>query len=260
MNTKATSVRSAQPSAQSAARRQITYELLSGGTGLILALFMWGHVLLVGSILTGTRGFDWLAGALEDYYIAQPTIAFIFTLFLVHAALASRKIPAQLRERKQMLELAKGLNRSGREKVATRTEYSPFRPHTESLLWIWQVRTGMVMLVLGSFHLVLLSLDIFTPLYGDIAGIESTTTMARVGAGLWLPYAVLLLCVEFHASVGLYRLAVKWGADLWMSRETMHRVEQVIFWVVLGLGALTLVVLAGWVDPPLAFLTEGAAS
>ncbi|MBT8093298.1 MAG: hypothetical protein KJP08_00690 [Gammaproteobacteria bacterium] len=240
--------------ARSAARRELVYELLSGGTGLVLALFMWGHVVLVGSILTGARGFDWLAGALEDYYIAQPTIIVIFTLFLVHAALASRKIPAQLRERKQILKLAKGLNRSGREKVATRTEYSPFRPHTESLLWIWQVRTGMVMLVLGSFHLVLLTLDIFTPLYGDIAGIESSSTLARVGAGLWLPYAVLLLCVEFHASVGLYRLAIKWGADLWMSRQTMHRIEQVIFWVVLGIGSLTLIVLAGWMDPPLAFL------
>ncbi|MDH5620810.1 MAG: hypothetical protein OEY74_01905 [Gammaproteobacteria bacterium] len=34
-------------------RRQIIYELISGGTGLVLALFMWGHVVLVGSILTG---------------------------------------------------------------------------------------------------------------------------------------------------------------------------------------------------------------
>jgi fumarate reductase subunit C len=105
----------------------------------------------------------------------------------------------------------------------------------------------------------LLGLDILTPLYGN-AGIESATSLARVGAGLWLPYAVLLLCVEFHASVGLYRLAVKWGADLWMSRNTMHRLERLIFWVVLGLGALTLVVLAGWLDPPLAFLLDGASS
>ncbi|MDH3577582.1 MAG: hypothetical protein OEO71_07145 [Gammaproteobacteria bacterium] len=242
------------------ARRQLVYEVISGGTGLLLALFMWGHVVLVGSILTGERGFDWMATMLEDYYIAQPTVFAIFTLFIVHAIFASRKIPSQLRERKRMLKLAKGLNQSGREKVATRTEHSPFRPHVESLLWIWQVRTGMVMLVLGSFHLVLLGLDIFTPLFGDIAGIESSSSLARVSAGLWLPYAVLLLCVEFHASVGLYRLAVKWGADLWMSRKTMHRLERIIFWVVLGLGALTLVVLAGWMEPPLAFLLEGVAS
>lgn len=260
MNLKASSIRKGQTSAAAAARRELFYELISGGSGLLLALFMWGHVILVGSILTGERGFDWLATMLEDYYIAQPTVFVIFAMFVIHAAFAARKIPAQLRERKQILRLAQGLNQSGREKVATRSEHSPFRPHTESLLWIWQVRTGMVMLVLGSFHLVLLSMDIFTPLYGDIAGIESSTSMARVSAGLWLPYAVLLLCVEFHASVGLYRLAIKWGADLWMSRQTMHRIEQIIFWVVLGLGALTLVVLAGWVDPPLAFLLEGAST
>lgn len=245
--------------ATSSARRQLVYEAISGGTGLLLAVFMWGHVVLVGSILTGERGFDWLATMLEDYYIAQPTVLAVFALFLIHAVFASRKIPSQLRERKRMLQLAKGLNRSGREKVATRTEHSPFRPHVESLLWIWQVRTGMVILVLGSFHLVLLGLDIFTPLFGDVAGIESSSSLARVSAGLWLPYAVLLLCVEFHASVGLYRLAVKWGADLWMSRTTMHRIEQMIFWVVLGLGTLTLVVLAGWMEPPLAFLLDGTA-
>jgi len=240
------------------ARRQIFYEVLSGGTGLLLALFMWGHVILVGSILTGERGFNWLAGMLEDYYIAQPTVAGVLILFLVHAVLAARKIPAQLRERKQLLQLAKGLNASGRENVPTRTPHSPFRPHVESLLWIWQVRTGMIILVLGSFHLVLLTMDVLTPLYGEITGIEAATSMARVGAGLWIPYAVLLLCVEFHASVGLYRLAIKWGADLWMSRKAMHRIEQFIFWIVLGLGGLTLLVLAGWVDPPLAFLIEGA--
>ena len=240
----------------SPARRELVYELLSGGTGLFLALFMWGHVVLVGSILTGERGFNWLAGMLEDYYIAQPIVFLVLAMFLVHAVLAARKIPAQLRERRRLLELAKGLNASGREQVATRTEHSPFRPHVESMLWIWQVRTGMVILVLGSFHLVLMALDILTPLYGEMRGLEAVTSMARVGAGLWLPYAVLLLCVEFHASVGLYRLAIKWGADLWLSRRTMHRLEQVIFWVVLGLGGITLVVLAGWVDPPLAFLLE----
>jgi len=243
-----------------AAKRQIAHEVISGGSGLILALFMWGHVVLVGSILTGERGFDWMATFLEDYYIAQPTVIAIFSLFLIHAVFAARKIPAQLRERKRIVELTKGLKHSGREHVATRTEHSPFRPHLESMLWIWQVRTGMIMLVLGGFHLTLLAIDVFTPLYGDMAGIESSTSMARVAAGLWLPYAILLLCVEFHASVGLYRLAIKWGAGLWLSRKTMHRIEQVIFWLILVIGGLTLTVLAGWVEPPLAFLLEGASS
>jgi len=242
------------------APRHLTHELISGGSGLVLALFMWGHVVLVGSVLTGERGFDWMATMLEDYFIAQPTVIAIFSLFLVHAIFAARKVPAQMRERKRLIQLAKGLRNSGREKVVTRTEHSPFRPHLESMLWVWQVRTGMIILVLGSFHLILLGIDVFTPLFGQVAGIESVTSMARVRAGLWLPYAILLLCVEFHASIGLYRLAIKWGADLWLTRNTMHRIERFIFWIVLIVGAVTLMVLAGWMEPPLAFLIDGASS
>jgi fumarate reductase subunit C len=242
------------------ARRQLFYELVSGASGLILALFMWGHVVLVGSILTGERGFDWLATMLEDYYIAQPTVIFIFALFLLHAVLAARKIPAQLEERKHIIRLFKDLQKSGKEPIANRRPDSPFQPHTESMLWIWQVRTGMVILVLGSFHLILIAVDIFTPLYGNYAGLESATTMARVSAGLWLPYALLLLCVEFHAGVGLYRLAIKWGAGVFLSRKTLHRIERFLFWTILGLGTVTLLVLAGLLPPPLAFLLDAGAA
>ena len=242
------------------ASRQLVYEVISGASGLMLALFMWGHVILVGSILTGKRGFDWLATMLEDYYIAQPTVFFIFILFLLHAVFASRKIPAQLEQRRRVIKLSKDLRNSGREHVAGSNENSSFQPHIESILWIWQVRTGMVILVLGSFHLVLIALDIFTPLFGNHAGLESATTLARVGAGLWLPYALLLLCVEFHAGVGLYRLAVKWGAGVFLSRKTLHRIERLLFWSILGLGTITLLVLAGWLRPPLAFLLNVPAT
>ena len=236
------------------ARRQLFYELVSGGSGLVLALFMWGHMLLVGSILTGERGFDWLASGLEDFYIAQPTVVVISILFLVHAAMASRKIPAQLAERRRMRTLASGL----RKPAANATGRAvPFNPHLESMLWIWQVRTGMVILVLGSFHLILIAVDLLTPLFGERVGIEAATSVARVGAGLWVLYGVLLVCVEFHASVGLYRLAVKWGVGTRLTRKTLWRLERVIFYVFLGLGLVTLVVLAGWVEPPLQGLGEG---
>jgi fumarate reductase subunit C len=234
------------PSAESS--RQVTYEILSGGSGLILALFMWGHMVLVGSILTGERGFDWMATMLEDYFIAQPTVVAIFTLFLVHAVLASRKIPAQLRQRKQLIKLGRDLKTS-----------SGFNPHTESLLWIWQIRTGMTVLVLGSFHLILLGIDVLTPLFGERLGLEAVTTLARVQAGLWLPYAVLLICVEFHASVGLYRMAVKWGVLGRLSRPTIRIIEHILLWAFLGLGLVILLVLAGVLQPPLAFLLESAA-
>lgn len=235
-------------------RNQLYYELISGGSGLLLALFMWGHLLLVGSILLGARGFDWVAGILEDYYIAQPTVAVIIFAFLLHAVTASRKIPAQLRERKAMQQLAKALRDVGRRQHLESHEDSAFKPHLESMLWIWQVRTGMVMLVLGSFHLILIGLDIFTPLFGVTTGIEAVSSLKRVQSGLWPLYGLLLLCVEFHASVGLYRLMVKWGIGSRLTRTTLRRVERVMFWLLLGVGILTLVVLAGWLSPPLAFL------
>ena len=229
--------------------KQLYYELASGGSGLVLALFMWGHMVLVGSILTGERGFNWLAGMLEDYYIAQPTVLVIFILFLVHAVLAGRKIPAQMAERRQMIKL-------GRDLKASRG----FDPHVESLLWIWQVRTGMLILVLGSFHLILLGMDTLTPLFGERSGIEAITSTARVQAGLWLPYAILLVCVEFHAGVGLYRLAIKWGAGTLLTRKTLRILEHLLLWFFLGLGVVVLLVLAGVLPPPFEFLLAGAAT
>jgi fumarate reductase subunit C len=247
---KSTNFKPEASSTANGARSQLLYEIASGASGLALALFMWGHLLLVGSILLGARGFDSLAGWLEDAWIAQPTVVVVLALFLLHAAMASRKIPAQLRERRRMIALAHGLKQSrGRPG-------SVFQPHLESMLWIWQVRTGMVILVLGSFHVLLLGIDVLTPLFGEGTGIEAATSTARVRGGLWPIYAVLLLAVEFHASVGLYRLFVKWGAGTWLERRTLHRLEQIIFWLVLGLGTLSLVVLAGVVDPPLAFLLD----
>lgn len=235
------------------ARRELIYELVSGLSGVALAIFMWGHMLLVGSILTGARGFDWLAGRLEELYIAQPTVIVVIVLFLLHAVFAARKIPAQLRERRQLQALAAALRASG--KNWPQVPGAPvFTPHVESMLWIWQVRTGMVIVVLASFHLGLLGLDIFTPLFGDHTGIEAATTFQRVRDGLWPLYALLLLCVEFHASVGLYRFTVKWGVGKRLSRSTLHRIEQFLFWFILGFGVLTLTVLAGWLDPPLAIL------
>ena len=225
------------------ASKQLYFELASGASGLALALFMWGHMVLVGSILTGERGFNWLSTMLEDYYIAQPTVLVILLLFFVHAVLAARKIPAQLAERRQMIKLGSGLKRA-----------QGFNPHLESLLWIWQVRTGMVIFALGSFHLILLGIDVLTPLFGAGAGIEAVTSIARVRAGLWLPYSILLVCVEFHAGIGLYRLAVKWGAGAFLTRKTARIVEHILLWFFLGLGVVVLLVLAEVLPPPLTFL------
>jgi fumarate reductase subunit C len=237
------------------ADRQLLYEVISGTSGLLLAIFMWGHMILVGSILTGRRGFDWMATALEEYYIAQPTVVAVLALFLVHAVFAARKIPSKLRERKQLLRVSRDL-KAVPGAAGNKREY---RPHLESMLWIWQLRTGLIILVIGSFHVILLAMDVLTPLFGERVGIEAETTLARVSSGLWLPYAILLLCVEFHASVGLYRLAVKWGAGAFLSRSTLRAIEKLLLWSILAFGSITLVVLAEWLPPPLAFLLSSSS-
>jgi fumarate reductase subunit C len=236
------------------ARRQVVYELISGASGLLLAAFMFGHVLLVGSILTGARGFDWVALMLEEYFIAQPTVIVIFVLFLTHAVFASRKVPAELRTRRKMLLLAKGLKQPVHQPIAGHAESPLTRVHRESILWIWQVRTGMVILVLGGFHIIFIGIDVLTPLFGERYGIEAATTLAREQSGLWILYSILMVCVSFHTAVGLYRLAVKWGAGTRLSRRALARIEHVILWSMLGLGAITLAVMAGVIDPPLAGL------
>ncbi len=118
----------------------------------------------------------------------------------------------------------------------------------------------MIILVLGSFHLILLGMDTLTPLFGERPGIEAITSMARVRAGLWLPYAILLVCVEFHAGVGLYRLAIKWGSGAFLTRKTLRVLEHLLLWFFLGLGVVVLLVLANVLPPPLAFLLAGSAA
>jgi len=99
-------------------------------------------------------------------------------------------------------------------------------------------------------------LDIITPLFGERVGIEAITSMARTRQGLVWMYLVLLLCVEFHASVGLFRLAVKWGAGARLSRPGLHALERLLLWSFIGLGVVVIMVLADWIDPPLAFLLQ----
>jgi len=236
------------------ARRQVIYELVSGCSGLLLALFMFGHMLLVGSILTGEHGFDWVALKLEEYFIAQPTVVVIFFLFLLHAAFASRKIPAEIRARRKLTLLTRGLKQPVHSPAAGHLKSGLARPHRDSILWIWQVRTGLVMLVLGSFHMIYIGFDVLTPLFGERPGIEAATTLARERAGFWVVYAVLMICVSFHSAVGLYRLAIKWGSGSRLSRRSMRGIEHAILWIMLGLGGLTLAVMAGLISPPLAGL------
>ena len=114
----------------------------------------------------------------------------------------------------------------------------------------------MIILVLGSIHLFIVGADIVQRSLGadGITALEST---ARVGSGLWILYVVLLICVEFHAGIGLYRFVVKWGTGKQVpligeiTRRRTHILEQFIFVFFIIVGLITLAVLSGIMDPPL---------
>ena len=254
--------------ARERARWQWKLDAISTGTGVFLALFMWGHMFFVSTILTGERGFDFIADMFEHYWLAQPTVVLVTIIFFVHFLTASRKIPAKLAERKRLKKLGDDIEQSEWNiSEADRAELEKVRPHEETTLWIWQVRSGMIILVLGSIHLFVVGADVAQRTFGlgEAIGINAAETMARVQDGMWLLYAVLLYMVELHAGIGLYRVTVKWGLGSRIpiigsriTRRMARTMETVGLWFFLIIGFITLLVMAGVIDPPLEGLLGAA--
>jgi len=163
-------------------------------TGLILGLFIIGHMLFTSSILLGkdamyaeTKFFE---GSL---FLDEPepilvgfAATVIFVIFVIHAGLAMRKFPYRWREYKLL------------------KTHSAHMGHTDTILWMVQAATGFGMFFLGSVHLwTMMSMP---EKIGPYASSDRIYT-DKMG----LLYGLLIALVIFHAMVGLYRLSVKWG-------------------------------------------------
>jgi fumarate reductase subunit C len=203
-------------------------DLLQSATGLALGLFMWVHMLFVASILLGKDAMWVVARFFEGYFffgrsypgIVAALVLVVVVLFVVHAALALRKLPANARQ------------------------YRVFRDHRRSMrhadtrLWWWQAATGFALFFLASVHL-----------YTMLANPEAIGPYAssdRVWSGrMWPLYLVLLLVVEVHAGIGLYRLAVKWGllgSATPGGRSRLRRFKTLLTALFVALGLITLAV------------------
>ncbi|MFQ6615242.1 MAG: hypothetical protein ACE5HZ_00555 [Fidelibacterota bacterium] len=230
------------------ARKALINEWIGGVTGAILALFIWGHLVFESTILIGRGAYDAVANFLEHtIYIAQPTVLFITLVFFIHFVWSSRKIPAKLRERKRMMKLGLSIKQAkGRWDQDPRSEIR-LRYHFETSLWIWQVRTGFIVLATGAFHLFLVTWNIFTDMgvAGQEAGLSAAIATSRVGSGLWILYGVLMLSVVAHTAIGTYRLLVKWFADTWFVRKYARILFYFLFWFFVVLGTATVIGLAG---------------
>jgi fumarate reductase subunit C len=205
------------------ARMDLTQSL----TGLILGLFMWGHMLFVSTILV-SKDFMWSVTKLfEGYFffgtaypgLVSVIVAGVFCLVVLHAFLAMRKFPANYVQYRAFI---------GHKKLMH---------HADTTLWWWQALTGFALFFLAAAHLYQMMMH-----PGAIGPYGSAD---RVWSGLWWPlYLVMLFAVEIHGGVGLYRLCVKWGwfegKDPDANRKRLSTVKWALtaFFLVLGLATL----------------------
>lgn len=202
-------------------------DLAQGATGLVLVLFMWGHMFFVSSILLGKDAMWTVTKFFEGYFffgrsypwVVSVVVAGVIALVVVHAALAMRKFPSSYRQ------------------YATFRGHARLMRHGDTTLWLWQVYTGFALFFLASMHLyVMLSRP-------DLIGPYESAD--RVWSDhFWPLYILLLLAVELHAGIGLYRLAVKWGwftgDDAEKARKRLKAIKWAITAFFLTLGFVTL--------------------
>ena len=184
-------------------------------TGASLILFMWCHMLLVSSVVISPSVMNAIAGFFEATYMAQVGGPLIFLTFLVHFALAARKIPFRA------------------EGQGTIWAHAKMLKHRDTWLWVVQAATAMIILILGAIHMWVVLNDL---------PITAAKSAARMQHFWWfLFYMILLPSVELHVSVGFYRIAVKWGFVKSDQRKGFKRFETTLFTIFMVIGVITLI-------------------
>jgi fumarate reductase subunit C len=212
---------------------------LQSASGLILALFMWGHMFFVSSILISNDAMWTITKFFEGYFIfgrsypgmVSVVVAVVITLIVVHAFLAVRKFPVNYRQ------------------FSTFRGHMKMMRHEDTTLWFWQVFTGFALFFVAAPHVYIM---LTHP--GMIGPFESGD---RVWTGNYWPlYILLLLAVEFHGGIGLYRLAVKWGwfagPDPNATRKRLKTLKWAltVFFLVLGFTTLAAYIKIGIAHAP----------
>lgn len=203
-------------------------DLIQSGTGVILGLFMWCHMMFVSTILISPSFYNSVIHVLEARFVYDNPVmsyvtsflaACVLVIFFVHAALGMRKFPINFRQwqayRAHMVRME----------------------HTDTTLWWIQAITGFIMFFLGSAHLIII--------ITNADAISATASGERVlNHFMWLFYLVLLFAVELHGSIGLYRVCVKWGIfegeNAKESRAKLKKIKWGLsaFFLILGLLSL----------------------
>lgn len=200
------------------------YQSLSG---LILAIFINFHLIFVSSILISEdfmhkvdkilSGSLIVEGGNSAFVVGSAFILFVILVF--HAFLAIRKFPNSYREHRDFIS------------------HANMFPHSDTKLWYVQIITGFILFFFASMHLY--------QMMSEPANIGPYLSSDRIWSNhAWVMYIILLIAVELHATIGLYRLAIKWG---WFDGKTYKATRSklkairngvIIFYIVLGVLSL----------------------
>jgi len=192
-------------------------------SGIILAIFIKFHLIFVSSILI-SKDFMYqvdkvLSGSLfvkgGDPSFVVAISVFIFIVLVVHAILAVRKFPNSFRQYRNF------------------RSHTMMFPHDDTKFWGIQIITGFLLFFFASMHLY--------QMMSEPANIGPFLSSDRIWTdNAWIMYIILLIAVELHATIGLYRLAVKWG---WFSGKNYKQTKAklklarnviIIFYLLLG--------------------------
>ena len=201
-------------------------DFAQSGTGLVLGLFLWGHLCFVSSILLGKDAMWSITKFFEGYFFfgkAYPwfvsvVVAVIWVFFMAHAFLALRKFPATYREYRDFV---------GHKNLLR---------HGDTSRWWFQVVTGFLLFFLVPPHLYQMLMH--------PGAIGPHASAARIANEAWAPlYLVLMVSVGLHGVIGLYRLVVKWGwiegADPARTRRRLTMLMWVLIAIYFGFGLVT---------------------
>jgi len=201
-------------------------DLSQSVSGVMLAVFLWTHLVLVSSILLGADAMSWVARTMELSFLSAdghgyPWVVTIIAIAIavlasIHVLVALQKLPMSLAQQKALRLQMQTIN------------------HGDTRLWRWQAITGVIILLLLPVHLWLIGSapETIGP-YGSADRIWNQ--------GVWLVYLPLLFTVELHAAIGIYRVALKWGAarDL-NTRERMKKIKTIVSVIFILIGVASL--------------------
>ena len=190
-------------------------DLLQMLTGAGLILFMYSHMVLVASVNLGPETMNAIARFFENTYMAQVGGPIIGIIFLFHFVLAARKIPFKTNE------------------VSIFWKHSMLLRHIDTWLWMIQVFTAMIILIMGSIHIWTILTDL---------PISAAKSASHIRSGYWLVFdLILLLMVEVHTGIGFYRIAVKWGFIKRRGRIPFAVIVVILTAIFISIGLITIV-------------------